>query len=218
MSRINPEQKLPSPRLSLITTIICSLEIILLGVFLLVVRYNPALLGSGFGALRILLPAILFTMWLISLTHGALMRSAVTLWMSYIFLVCAVVWVLANHPALSFSYKQLYPLYVAIPAFASAGTILFSRDKNTHLKSIILFGAVGLILFMHSMWSVDWVIILAIGVIVVGGFVITSAITSRKGRWDDGERSQRRLSEEDLNKLGYGVVKKDSKDDNIKMD
>lgn len=41
MSSNNPEQKLPKYNLSLLSTIFCSLELILFGVFLLVVNFKP---------------------------------------------------------------------------------------------------------------------------------------------------------------------------------
>lgn len=185
----NPEQKLPSVNRSLLSTIFCSLELILFGVFLLVINFNPNLLGSQWGVSRIWLPALLGLFWLISLTHSAFVKNTVTLWISYVFLTCLAAWLIKNVGGVE--YKEIYPIYVAIPAIASAGTVLFSRDRNLHLKSIIFFGLIAFILFLNSFYKVDWWVIAPIVAIMIGAFIFVNAITSRKGRWDDGDRPQR---------------------------
>lgn len=189
MSSNNPEQKLPKYNQSLLSTVFCSLELILFGVFLLVVSFNENLLGPEWGVSKIWLPATLGLFWLICLTHSAFMKNTVTLWISYVFLTCLAAWLIVNLGGKE--YSQIYPIYVAIPAIASAGTILFSKDKNLHLKSIIFFGAVAIILLLNSLGGLDWFIIAPIVVIVIGAFIFINAITSRKGRWDDGDRPQR---------------------------
>ena len=189
MSSNNPEQKLPRYNLSLFSTVLCSLELILFGAFLLVVNFKPDLLGSNWTVSRIWLPATLGLFWLICLTHSLLLKNNVTLWISFVFATCLAAWLIRNLGGVG--YDKFYPIFIAIPAIASAGTILFSKDKNLHLKSIIFFGGVALILLLNSAIGVDWWVIAPIVIIMVGGFIFINAITSKKGRWDDGDRPQR---------------------------
>ncbi|HEY8389448.1 MAG TPA: hypothetical protein VIL26_00615 [Clostridia bacterium] len=189
MSTNNPEQKLPRYNLSLLSTVLCSLELILFGVFLLVVNFKPDFLGSEWTVARIWLPATLGVIWLICLTHSLIIKNTVTLWISFVFATCLAAWLIHNVGGVG--YERFYPIYVAIPAIASAGTLLFSKDKNLHLKSIVFFGGVALILFLNSAARIDWWIIAPIVVIMVGLFIFINAITTKKGRWDDGDRPQR---------------------------
>ena len=189
MSSNNPEQKLPKYNLSLLSTIFCSLELILFGVFLLVVNFKPDFLGAQWGVSIIWLPVALGLIWLLCLTHSAFLKNTVTLWISFVFLTCLAAWLIKNVGGVG--YHKIYPIYVAIPAIASAGTLLFSKDKNLHLKSIIFFGVIAFILFLNSFYEVDWWIIAPIVAIVIGAFIFINAITSKKGRWDDGDRPQR---------------------------
>lgn len=189
MSSNNPEQKLPRYNLSLFSTVLCSLLLILFGAFLLVVNFKPDLLGSEWTVARIWLPTTLGLFWLICLTHSLLLKNNVTLWISFVFATCLAAWLIRNLGGVG--YDKFYPIFIAIPAIASAGTILFSKDKNLHLKSIIFFGGVALILLLNSAIGVDWWVIAPIVIIMVGGFIFVNAITSKKGRWDDGDRPQR---------------------------
>lgn len=189
MSSNNPEQKLPRYNLSLFSTVLCSLELILFGVFLLLVNFKSDLLGSAWPVSRIWLPATLGLVWLVCLTHSLLLKNTVTLWISFVFLTCLAAWLIHNVGGIG--YDKFYPIYIAIPAIASAGTVLFSKDKNLHLKSIIFFGGIAVILLLNSAVGVDWWIIAPIVIIMAGAFIFINAITSKKGRWDDGDRPQR---------------------------
>ena len=202
MSSNNPEQKLPRYNLSLFSTVLCSLELILFGVFLLVVNFKPDFLGAEWTVAKIRLPATLGLFFLICLTHSLLLKNTVTLWISFVFLTCLVAWFIHNLSGIG--YDRFYPIYIAIPAIASAGTLLFSKDKNLHLKTIVFFGGIALILFLNSAARIDWWIIAPIVIIMVGAFIFINAITSKKGRWDDGDRPQRdkpyEIKKEDENK------------------
>lgn len=190
MNNNNPEQKYNLNR-SLATTIVCSLEFILAAAFILVVRFKSDLLGPNFLVKDIWLPTVLIGMGIISLTHSLIMRSTSTLWISVVFFVCAINWALVNPHLGGLTYKQIYPIYIAIPAIASLISLPFSREKNKHLKSIIFFGAISAILLINSLGKVDMFIIIPIVVIVAAGFIMVNAITRKKGRWDDGDRPQR---------------------------
>lgn len=189
MSTDNPEQKLPKYSRSLISTVLSSLELIIFGVFLLVVVFKPSFLGNAYPISVIWLPATLALVWLLCLTHSLLLRNTVTFWLSFVFLTCLAAWYIHNFFAVP--YAKIYPIYVAIPAIASAATLLFAKDKSVHLKSVIFFGGIALVLFINSLFGVDWWIIGPIAIIMAGGFIFVNAITSRKGRWDDGDRPQR---------------------------
>ncbi|HEY8420032.1 MAG TPA: hypothetical protein VIL03_06340 [Clostridia bacterium] len=191
MSSKNAEQKLPSANRSLLSTVLCSLELIAFGVFLLVLYFinkeNP--LPEIWHVETIWLPATLGIIWLISLTHSAVLKNTVTLWVSFVFLTCLAAWLLVNVGGKQ--YIEIYPIYIAIPAIASAGTILFSKDKNIHLKSIVFFGIISFFLFLNSLGDVSWFVLGPLIVVIIGAFIFINAITSRKGRWDDGDRPQR---------------------------
>jgi hypothetical protein len=189
MSSKNAEQ---SVNRSLLSTIFCSLELIAFGVLLLALYFinkdNP--LPDIWQVETIWLPALLGLFWLMCLTNSVFMKNTVTLWISFVFLTCLVAWLLVNVGG-NVGYKDIYPIYVAIPAIASAGTILFSKDKNLHLKTVIFFGAIAFILFLNSLGDVSWFVLGPIIAVVVGAFIFINAVTSKKGRWDDGDRPQR---------------------------
>ena len=168
--------------------ILSALFIVLYGVFLLL-YYKSEVFGAGERIGTMWLTALLCAIGLSALISGIFRKNIVTFWLAWPFIVCAAVNV-AVYLGWG-SYAQLYPCYVMIPAVASAFTWLFSRAKASHLKIIIFFSAISLACFLQSTGALDWWFALIIGVIAVGLMMMVTALTARRGRWDDGDRPQR---------------------------
>lgn len=167
--------------------ILSALMIVLYGVFLLL-YYKTEMFGAEKYDVM-WLTAGLAAIGLAALISGIFRKNIVAFWMAWPFLVCAAV-----NLAVNFgwgTYGQLYPVYILIPAIASAFTWLFSRSKSSHLKTIIFFSAIALACFLQSTGALDWWYALIIGVIAIGLMFLVNALTSRRGRWDDGDRPQR---------------------------
>jgi hypothetical protein len=140
-------------------------------------------------------------MWLIgmlaffglSLLSQAVFRTnSSAFWCSIVFLWCAFAVTVFSFT--DFGADQGYPAFVLAPAVASAATWLFSRSKATHLKVIIFFSSIALILFMNSLRAIalnGWVIG-GIMTIAVGGMALVNAFHNKRGKWDDGDRPQRK--------------------------
>jgi uncharacterized membrane protein HdeD (DUF308 family) len=69
-----------------------------------------------------------------------------------------------------------------------------ASNKNLLLKGIILFGGLGVIFMIQVFFAAHFHVMLAVGiaVIMVGLFMFINVATSRRGRWDDGDRPQRK--------------------------
>ena len=182
------EVKPPTRGRRSLANILSALCIILYGVFLLL-YYKTEMFGAN-PHRNMWLTGLLAAFGLAALLSGIFRKNIVTFWLSWAFIVPALVNIGAYLQV--GSYAQLYPLYVLIPAIASAFTWLFSRAKASHLKVIIFFGAAGFACFLQSTGALDWWFALIIGVIAVGLMLMVNALTSRRGRWDDGDRPQRK--------------------------
>ena len=82
---------------------------------------------------------------------GLIERNAVALWLAFCFLVPGALSILCRNVA-GFSYSQLYPLYIAIPAIASLFTMLVCGKYSSHAK-VILFFAVPALLFAFTVFT-----------------------------------------------------------------
>ncbi|GHV01159.1 hypothetical protein FACS1894211_10300 [Clostridia bacterium] len=126
---------------------------------------------------------------IILLARGIINRSAGHFWLSWIFVWCAAVVAVGVYT--DWGFRQIYPAFILAPAAASALTWLFFPAKAAHLKTIIFFSAISLILFLNSIDAVGvkWPWIVGILVIAVGAMFFINAFTTRRGRWDDADRA-----------------------------
>ncbi len=169
--------------------ILSALIIVLYGVFLLLYYKTEVFVSEPDRIGNMWLTAGLFAVGIAGLISGIFRKNLVAFWISWAFIVPAVVNILVNGGV--GTYGELYPVYILTPAIASAFTWLFSRAKSSHLKAIIFFSAVALACFLQSTGVLDWWYALIIGIVAIGLMVLINAITSRRGRWDDGDRPQR---------------------------
>jgi membrane protein len=151
------------------------------GVFLLVVG-----LGSieGLTVSNTALPTILLTVGLVFLTTAIIQTNTVSLWLSFAFIVPAVVSYLNNFTPLG--YAQLYPLYIAIPAIASLFTMLMSRSYRDHLKAVLFFGVIAGIFAIESSGAAGWGVVVPVLVVFVGLMIVFTALKLNKSE-DDNE-------------------------------
>ena len=181
------EVERPSARRRNGGNILSALIMVLYGVFLLL-YYKFETFGTDIFN-NMWLTAGLAAIGLSALISGIFRKNIVAFWLAWAFIVPAAVNLAVNYEL--WTYGQLYPVYILIPAVASAFTWLFSRAKSSHLKIIIFFSAIALACFMQSTGLLDWWYALIIGVIAIGLMFLINALTARKGRWDDGDRPQR---------------------------
>ena len=98
------------------------------------VQFSDIIVGSLLGYVGLVL-----------ITSGLVQRNSVSIWLSFAFLVPAVIALLCSF-SLS-QYSVLYPLYVAIPAISSFFTAICCGNWASHGKVMLVF-SVGAVCFM----------------------------------------------------------------------
>lgn len=148
--------------------------LMLAGVFLLL---------CGLGAIplsvsKAVCGTLLFAVGLMLLVTAVIQRNTVSLWLSFCFIMPALVELLAKTtPA---GYSQLYPLYIAIPAVSSLFTVLLSHAWSTHMPLILLFGVAAGIFALRSSGVAGWNVVLPVLVIFVAAVMTVAALKKRK--------------------------------------
>lgn len=143
----------------------------LCGVFLLLVGFN---LIHPLTIENTTVWAILITVGLVFLTTAIIQKNTVSMWISFAFITPAIVTALNNFTPLT--YANLYPLYIAIPAIASAFTAIISKDKYMHLKIVAFFGIIAGIFALQSSGLLSWSVVLPVLLILVGAVITMFAI------------------------------------------
>ncbi len=111
---------------------------------------------------------------LILIVSGAIQRNSVSVWLSFPFLVPAVIEFLTEFSVCQ--YYEIYPLYIAIPAIASLVCLTFAGGKSAHVKVLIffaiealcyLFNVLGLIpIYVSIIISSAWFLITIIYIFI----------------------------------------------------
>jgi hypothetical protein len=185
----NVEQIRPSNTRSIAATIISGLAVILFGVWLLIGFVGTLPAGLVIGTTW--LPALFLMLGMMSLFNGLLRKSGISTYFAAIFLMLALIIGLVNLERTT--WDVIWPLFIAIPAVASFFALWQTTVKRFHLKSIILFGAMSGFWFLFSSGAIaQWWIVFIVCLIVFGLFIVINALTTHKGRWDDGDRPQRK--------------------------
>ena len=122
----SPKQILAGKIIAIAVAVLLAVWYVLVGVGVIQVPFWRIFTGSLLGAIGI-------TLFL----SGAVQKNSVSLWLSFPFLVPAVIEFLCTFGICG--YQNLYPLYIAIPAISSLVCITFSSGKGSHLKVIIFF-------------------------------------------------------------------------------
>lgn len=167
----NMEELTPKQRMA--GNIIAGVFVIACGVFLL-------LCGVGVIALsvsKVVVGCLLCTVGLVLLSAGLIQKNSVSLWLSFAFLLPALVELLVK--ATSITYSQAYPIYISIPAVASLFTMLLSHEWMDHLKIILFFGILAG-LFTIQACGIGWSIVLPLLVIYIGLMIVYIAVRSGK--------------------------------------
>lgn len=138
------------------------------------------------ASMRLLVAPVLLTAVGASLLLTALIqRNTVSLWISFAFLVPALVGYLAGFtPA---TYGQLYPLYIAIPAIASLLTMPMSGSYAAHGKTALFFGLIAGLFALQSSGLVGWGVVLPSVVVFVGLIIVYIAVTLARGEEKEEE-------------------------------
>ena len=155
---------------------------VLCGIFLLLVGLN---LFDGLSIGNTTLPTILLTVGLVFLTTAIIQRNTVSLWLSFAFIVPAVVSYLNNFTPLT--YARLYPLYIAIPAIASLFTMIMIMSKaySDHIKIVIFFGVIAAVFSLQSSSVAGWGVVIPVLVVFVGLAIVYTAIKMNASEDED---------------------------------
>ncbi|MDR1094408.1 MAG: hypothetical protein LBL66_09710 [Clostridiales bacterium] len=167
------------------------LALVAFGLFVILAYAVKVIPEPSFGPNLLWLIGLLGFFGLILLARGVFNRSSGHFWLSWVFFWCAAVTAAGAYT--DWGFGQIYPAYVLSPAAASAATWLFFRAKAAHLKTVIFFSAISLILFLNSIVAigVKWPWIVGILVVALGLMLLINAFTTRRGRWDDADRAPR---------------------------
>ena len=148
------------------------------------------LLLSGLGVFgasvtvgKVAVPGVLLTVGLVFLTTAIVQRNTVSMWISFAFIVPALVAALNNFTALT--YAKLYPLYIAIPAISSLFTAIMSRSFRDHLKIIITFGLIAAVFSLQSSGLTGWNVVVPVLVVLAGLAIVYAAIRMNKSEDND---------------------------------
>lgn len=170
-----------SPRRRLWCNLTAALAVVLAGLFLLLCGLNVFPVRVG----RALCGTLLCTVGVILFLNAVIGRNSVSLWLSVCFLLPALVELLVKTTAAR--YTQLYPLYIAIPAVASAVCMCFTREWAVHLPVVALFGVPAGIFALKSGGVASWSVVVPVLVIYVGLLMLALALKlQRKDK--DNER------------------------------
>ena len=132
---------------------------------------------------RVIVGTLLAAAGLIFFVSALISRNSVSLWLSFCFFVPALVELLVCvTPA---GYKNLYPLYIAIPAVASLFTMLYTREWLAHLWVIALFGVPAAIFALGNIDGVGSAVILPALVIYMGFIMLALAVRSKRKDEDE---------------------------------
>lgn len=182
-SRINTVEEYPeelSPARKVLGNVIAGSFIFAAGLFLL-------LCGTGIIGLaieKVALPACFMSVGLTLLVTSLINKNPVSLWLSWVFDVPAVVSIVAAYTFLG--YGDLYPFYIAIPAIASLFTLpMTPKSASSHLKAILFFGVLAFLFMLNSLMGIGWNIVLPVllslaGLCIIGIAVAVSAPVNTK--------------------------------------
>lgn len=167
-----------SPANKRLGNIIAGFYLIACGIFLLLcgIKVIPLSVTNVFIA------SVLSAVGLTLLTTSLIQKNSISLWLSFAFLLPALVEILVK--STSAGYSQLYPIYIAIPAISSFFTMFLTREWRDHIMIILFFGVIAFIFALHS-FGLNWGIVVPILVIFVGGIILYIALKTKKGNDDE---------------------------------
>ena len=140
-------------------------------------------MGSKITIGNVAVPGVLLTIGLVFLTTALVQHNTVSMWISFAFIIPAIVATFNNFTALT--YAELYPAYIGIPAISSLFTAIMSRNFRDHIKIIIIFGLIAITFSFQSSGLLGWNIIVPMLVSFAGIAIIYAAIRMNKSEDKD---------------------------------
>lgn len=154
--------------------------VVLCGLFLLLCGVGVISLPVG----KIILGSLLLSVGLVLLITGLIQKNTVSIWLAFAFLTPALVEFLAKFTAAG--YRNLYPMYIAIPAVCSFFTMLYSRCWRAHIFVILLFGVTAALFSLNSSGLLGWSIVLPIIIVFIGLAIILYTVKLFKDEPEEG--------------------------------
>ena len=173
MNRDNDEIEELSYGKRLACNLVAAACILLAGLFLLLCGTDVINIPVSKAACGTLLCAV----GLMLIISAIISHNSVSLWLSFCFLVPALVELLVK--TTTAGYAELYPIYIAIPAIASLFAMIMTRDVTSHLGVIILFGVVAGIFALKSGNVVGWEVVIPALVVFAGAIMLFMALRKK---------------------------------------
>lgn len=170
---LTPARRLACNLSAAAVVLLAGLFLLLCGLDVFAIRVSKAICGT-----------LLCAVGLIFLLSAFIGDNSVSLWLGCCFLVPALVELLVKvTPA---GYKELYPLYIAIPAVASLCTMIFTRSYRGHLSVVLLFAVPAAIFALRAGGVAGWSVVVPVLVLYVGLLMLALAIRG-KNKGDEDE-------------------------------
>ncbi len=169
---VTPSQKLAGNLVTGGIVILCGVFLLLCGVNVIPLKVKDILLGTFLGGLGV---SLFINAWI--------SKNSVSLWLSVAFIVPSIIEFLTEYTALG--YRHLYPLYIAIPAFASVVTCIMTRKFIDHLYVVLLFGVIGGIFALESSGLFGFSVVVPCFVIYFGAVILLFTFKNKKEDVED---------------------------------
>lgn len=172
LNEISPKKMLACNVVAAAVVVAAGLFLLLCGLGVVPVKVTRAIVGT-------LLCAVGLGLLVTALIQG----NSVSLWLACCFLVPALCELLVKATALG--YREIYPLYIAIPAVASLFTMCMTHEWRTHLSVAGLFGVPAGLFALNSAGVAGWSVVLPLLVVFLGTVMLLLAILRHYHRADD---------------------------------
>lgn len=122
---------------------------------------------------------ILAALGLIFFCNALLQGNSVSMWLAFCFLIPSAVSFLCRSGYAS--YRQLYPVYIALPGLACLGAMIISREFARLLKASLIFIIAGALFLpeVFGILSIGWT--LAVLFLYIAALIMAFVIYLNKG-------------------------------------
>jgi len=162
----NSQTKDISALIKRISHIMSSIILLLGGVFLLLAGTVDAFVYI----LDVLVATIFASISLAFLASGIMQKNPISIWLAVFLFIPVLVEVLVL--TTNTTYSQLYPLYIAMPFFASLISTIIWRKFNPHIVPMIFFGSLAAIFTLQATGVASPLIV----GLLAGGFIAASIL------------------------------------------
>lgn len=150
-----PKNRLKANIIAGAVTILCGLFLLLCGVDVIKIEFK-----------KVILCAILMSVGIVFLMNGIIQNNPVSIWISFAFIVPSIVEMMVKF--FGFTYGQLYPFYIGIPAFSCFITAVLTKNPKPHFTTFMFFAVLSFLLFLNSFDVAPFRVIIPIVIVCIG--------------------------------------------------